>query len=461
MPPIHIPIQTHYTLQPINTHPLNQLGNSANYTTKDWESDINLAKASSIDAFVINMARNERLPTQIYNAFQVAADTSFKILFSFDYAANGSWPKSDVLNLLNEYSTHPAYFTHNKQPLVSTFEGADAWKDWTDIKEKTNAFFVPDWSSLDPRKAVNRTVVDGLFNWGAWPEGPRAMNTSGDEAFLSALDGKPYMMPVSPWFYTNMPGFGKNWAWRGDELWFTRWEQAIQLGPEFVQIISWNDYGESHYIGPLGADDGVDVWDAFSRGKAPFNYAKEVQHDGWRTFLPYLVDRYKRNTTDVEVKGEDENVVTWYRLSTDRASGCKDGGTTGNTKAQGQKEYKPEEILEDRIFYSALLASPANVSVKVGGEAMAAKWQVEPKGGKGVYTGSVEVKGEGDVKIVVRRGDDVVAKVDGEKIKGDCKDDDGYRNFNPWVGTSGADIAQAGGVLGMVVTALVVGFIVG
>lgn len=23
------------------------------------------------------------------------------------------------------------------------------------------------------------------------------------------------MMPVSPWFYTNMPGFDKNWLWRG------------------------------------------------------------------------------------------------------------------------------------------------------------------------------------------------------------------------------------------------------
>lgn len=433
---------------------IHQLGNTANYSAKNWESDIKLAKASSIDAFVLNMARNEELPTQIYNAFTAAADLSFKLLFSFDYAANGSWPKSQVLNLLNQYSTHQAYFTtHDKQPLVSTFEGPDNWQDWTEIKQKTNAFFVPDWSSIGPEKAANRSVVDGLFSWGAWPEGPREMNTTGDEAYLKALDGKPYMMPVSPWFYTNMPGFKKNWVWRGDELWFTRWQQVMDIAPEFVQIISWNDYGESHYIGPLGAGDKVDVYEAFTRGKAPFNYAEDVPHDGWRTFLPYLIERYKRNST-VEVGKDDENVVTWYRLSRDGASGCKDGGTTGNAPVQDQKEYTPEEILQDRVFYSALLGSPANVSVTIGGDAVDGSWDVKPKDGKGVYMGSVEVNGVGDVKVEVKRGEDVVAHVDGEKIKGECEADGGFRNFNAWVGTSGAGMLQVRSIWGASVVAV-------
>lgn len=42
------------------------------------------------------------------------------------------------------------------------------------------------------------------------------------------------------------PGYNKNWLWRGDHLWFDRWQQLImgELQPEFVEIISWNDYGE-------------------------------------------------------------------------------------------------------------------------------------------------------------------------------------------------------------------------
>jgi hypothetical protein len=50
--------------------------------------------------------------------------------------------------------------------------------------------------------------------------------------------GKPYMMPVSPWFYTNMPGYNKNWLWQGDDFWYQRWMQVWYLQPEFVEIIS-------------------------------------------------------------------------------------------------------------------------------------------------------------------------------------------------------------------------------
>ena len=36
----------------------------------------------------------------------------------------------------------------------------------------------------------------------------------------------------------------------GDTLWKYRWEQAINtVKPDIVEIISWNDFGESHYIG--------------------------------------------------------------------------------------------------------------------------------------------------------------------------------------------------------------------
>ena len=106
------------------------------------------------------------------------------------------------------------------------------------------------------------------------------MNTYVDASYLDFLGGKPYMMPVSPWFFTNLPGFDKNWLWRGDDLWFDRWEQVQMVQPEFVQIISWNDFGEAHYIGPLDAGG----YGAFERGSAPFNYVEKLSHDGVRIY---------------------------------------------------------------------------------------------------------------------------------------------------------------------------------
>lgn len=57
------------------------------------------------------------------------------------------------------------------------------------------------------------------------------------------------MMGVSPWFFTNLPEYDKNWMWP-DELmltWADRWTQVLTLQPQqpdYVEIISWNDFGE-------------------------------------------------------------------------------------------------------------------------------------------------------------------------------------------------------------------------
>lgn len=44
------------------------------------------------------------------------------------------------------------------------------------------------------------------------------------------------MMPVSPWFYTNLPEYSKNWLWRGDDLWHIRWQQVLDIQPTFVEV---------------------------------------------------------------------------------------------------------------------------------------------------------------------------------------------------------------------------------
>ncbi len=84
-----------------------------------------------------------------------------------------------------------------------------------------------------------------------------------------------------------MPGYRKNWLWRSDSLWFDRWVHVMYLQPEYVEIITWNDFGESHHIGPLRANAYV-AFDS-THGNAPFNYALDRPHDGWRTFpaFPY------------------------------------------------------------------------------------------------------------------------------------------------------------------------------
>jgi hypothetical protein len=46
------------------------------------------------------------------------------------------------------------------------------------------------------------------------------MTTYPDALYYDFLGLKPYMMPISLWFYTNLPGYGKNWLWRSNDMWF-------------------------------------------------------------------------------------------------------------------------------------------------------------------------------------------------------------------------------------------------
>lgn len=64
------------------------------------------------------------------------------------------------------------------------------------------------------------------------------MYSYNDASYVQYLGGEPYMMPVPPWFHTNLPGYDKNWLWRGDRARADRWFQAQWWQPESIEIIS-------------------------------------------------------------------------------------------------------------------------------------------------------------------------------------------------------------------------------
>ncbi|KAK1596682.1 family 71 glycosyl hydrolase [Colletotrichum navitas] len=408
--------------------------NTMNYTLGDFEDDFRLAKEAHIDAFALNMGLTDpHTADALEDAFTAAKTVGFQLFFSFDYnggyVGGKSWPKETILAMGYEYFKRDEYLKYAEKPVVSTFEGTENAEDWVEIKEKTGAFFIPDWSSVAPEKALGLAggVADGLFSWDAWPIGNRDMTSKGDAAYEWALKGKPYMMPVSPWFYTNLPGYNKNWVWRGDDLWFDRWVHVMEIMPTFVQIISWNDYGESHHIGPLRSN----AMEAFEVGKAPFNYALGHPHDGWRHTLPFLIDSYK---AAVQPAIRNESLTTWYRSSP--ALACKDGGTTANTASQSQNVLTAAEVVRDKIFYSALLTSAAEVTISVGGRSQKGNWTSTPEGGKGMYHGSAPFLGTGDVVVSMTKYGIEIAKIEGRPVSNECPG--GMTNWNAWVGARDA-----------------------
>lgn len=94
-----------------------------------------------------------------------------------------------------------------------------------------------------------------------------------------------------------------------------------------------------------------------------------------------------------------------------------------------------------KIYYDAVLAWPANVTIKIGDDLVQATWDAarSPDGGPGVYHGSYAVPAipnedeAAAVVVALSRDDENIAQIQGMSIGG-CSET-GMQNFNAWVGT--------------------------
>ncbi|KAF7299538.1 hypothetical protein HMN09_00959000 [Mycena chlorophos] len=290
------------------------VGNTFPYTLQDWTDDITLASANGIDGFALNVGPDDFQVTQTANAFQAAQNfgSSFKMFFSLDMSVlpcatpdDGASLRQRVLN----FTSHPNQLQFNGKAFVSTFAGesctfgqssvAEGWATQfatnPDLAGKIH--FVPSFF-IDPA-TFNQFAgtIDGAFGFNSgWPiqvttgfAGNITSNlTSTGEAgtnalnqFIGATDtdtqqiqslatfgtNLTYMAAVAPHFFTHFSpqSFNKNFVFLADQhLYARRWQNVIGLRDQIdlVEIVTWNDYGESHYVGPIkGAlPTGSEVW---------------------------------------------------------------------------------------------------------------------------------------------------------------------------------------------------------
>ncbi|KAJ0415872.1 glycosyl hydrolase family 71-domain-containing protein [Aspergillus carlsbadensis] len=403
------------------------VGVAGSMTQAEWERDIIEAQKAHIDGFALNIAPQDDYTDRVLQTAYDAAERigHFSLFLSFDYESGGPWPWDRVISTINAYKSRPAQYFYKGKPLVSTFEGVGSSSDWPYIKSATGCTFIPDWTSLAPSglHTVYETV-DGAFSWDAWPVGAQDKDTFSDRAWINALYGKPYMMAVSPWFYTSLPQWNKNWLWRGDDLWHYRWQQVIELQPALVQILTWNDYGETHYIGPV-YDSGIP--DGASR------YVKGCPHDAWRTFLPHYIDAYRRRNAMLRERvshpyavtsytpkypiSYTDKIVYWYRLNPSTSGSAN--GTTGNNPNMGQPELNPGEVSQDRVFVSVLVTEPSHVHVRIGHAAPTTLMANQA----GLNHFSVPFNGQsGPVRFAIERHGREIETAVGPDITEECSD---------------------------------------
>ncbi|KAI0192685.1 glycoside hydrolase family 71 protein, partial [Xylaria flabelliformis] len=342
-----------------------KVGIVENYTVDDWKADITQAQAIGIDGFALNCAPpriDSYTPKQLANAYQAAQALNFKMFISFDFAYWSTGDTPEITSIVGNYSSHPAQARYRDAifanilsdggAIVSTFVGDNM--NWNAVKQALPNQKITALPNIqDPNYLASaQTGLDGAFSWYAWPTDggnsiiPGPMTTIWDNRFISNLAGRPYMAPVSPWFFTHFNT--KNWVFICENQPTLRWEQMLSLKPSLVEIVTWNDFGESHYISgsePHHSDDGSSAW------------ATGYPHDGFRTLWAPYIAAYKSGAAKPTVKSDQ--LVYWYRT------------TPKNTVCTGDTLGVPNgvNLLADVVFVATMLTSPAQLTVTSGGNA--------------------------------------------------------------------------------------------
>ena len=131
------------------------------------------------------------------------------------------------------------------------------------------------------------------------------------------------------------------------------------MSPRFVEIVSWNDYGESHYVGPLSSphtDDGASKW------------VNDMPHNGWLDMAKPFIAAYKAGATSVDDHILSDQLIYWYRP---QPKGVDCSATDTCMQPSSNSDYyvgRPNgwQNADDSVFVVALLKSEASLQVTSG-----------------------------------------------------------------------------------------------
>ncbi|GAA5841515.1 hypothetical protein JCM11251_001246 [Rhodosporidiobolus azoricus] len=380
-------------------------GDFQNYSEEDYAADFALANEAGIVAFAMNVGNDDSDPAQMTKAFSAASSSSFSLFFSFDmnyFATPGS--SDAILNkYLKPFAAHGAHYLWEGKVMVSTFSGEtsgtsldgtgsfedsnEKWKTLldhaagelgkevravsaslvssTDVS-KTQIAYVPDWNNV--ALVSSQSYGGGIMSWAAWGDRGRAdvMTTASDESESSctllsraradqalptlASTSPPPTPPLCETLRTLEPsalGF-----WLSPTLLIQ--EDLINLdpGPAAIDLLSWNDFGEAHYLGPVRESAGIPGLST--------KYIDTTRDHTPMLWLSAYWNLWFTNGSPPRIKSE---CVIWYHRPHPAAA-------TASSDELGKPEYA--ETLGDKIFAVVFVPSgsrAAELVIITGGQA--------------------------------------------------------------------------------------------
>ncbi|ORY28480.1 glycoside hydrolase [Naematelia encephala] len=409
------------------------LGNTYPFTENDWKTTFDQAEETGLDALALNLGPEDWQFNQARSAYSLLTSSprKLKLFFSLDMNVLPSSSEEEAYDLIDKIapmisSSASLLWSDSGRPILSTFGGHDrtfGGLGWSKFLQALNhrlgkkVLFIPSFF-MPPNDFLSLPFVDGTFAWNnAWPMSNSPTSLDEDRPFLHS--DKPYMAAVSPVFFTHYGtsgpfAFNKNWIYRSDDLLYpTRWDHLLSLPvaerPAIIQVVSWNDHGESHAIAPvLGAQPGSDRW------------TDGMNHDAFMEMTRYFSQKWKGLPQTVVEEGQVK-VWMWYRLHP--SSMIIDIIDQDEVGRPGNADWA-QDLINLMILVPA--GSDAKLHLRNGRERHT---RVLKPGDANLLTIPF-VPGEVQFEVISSGGEQILAG-EGKQI---LKDADRY-NFNMWTGS--------------------------
>ena len=367
---------------------------------KAYQREIQQAQAAGIDGFALNAGGWLRQTYYIRYAAQMfeaalRLHSSFKLMFSADMCCgNGA---EDVEDMMRRFAGNPrykdVYFQYRHRFVLTTFAGdklgTASWQQVRhDLEDGSHPstqsfptvlapsggtpsnhplplFLVPAffWGGETPAKeAIQqgfdawKETLDGSFLWGIagvpGSGGPLDL-TRNSEAYASVLHAgsKLYMAPVCLQFWGS--NANRYYEYSGGAGMRAMWMDAIRIShPEWIEIITWNDFIEGTYISPIDDPNKYPGANYLTSSGVPLGLQDYFHtHNAATALLPFFITWFKTGRQPAIKK---DAVYFFYRTQPESVLVA--------TPPVGQR-YGP---MRDVIYITANLTAAAQLQVTSG-----------------------------------------------------------------------------------------------
>ena len=369
-----------------------------------YEREIQQAQAAGIDGFALNVGGwlNQSYYI-IYSAqmFEAAArlNTGFKLMFSADMCCGNAMADVEdmVRRFANDLRYSQVYFKYNGEFVLTTFSGdAMGTAFWSQVKSDlasggnpststepsalaevagapSNApvsiFLVPAffWGGEIPTTASVQQgfnqwspVIDGSFYWGIAGvpgSGGTLDQIPSSESYASVVHGggKLYIAPICLQFWG--ANADRYFEYSGAAGMRKMWMDAINVThPEWVELITWNDFIEGSYISPIDDPNKYQFANFLDTTGVPSTTLGYFHsHNGATALLPYFISWYK---TGVQPTIGNDAIYWFYRTQSQSSN-------PGVPTVSAATNYGP---VADVIYVTANLAAPGTLKVTSGSQ---------------------------------------------------------------------------------------------